>query len=74
MIHKIGKATQSKKSKTTAKRKQSVKPTAPPVQPPSVNYRFLCTPARDRFKDIRSFRVIEERGFFAPQTFRKPGI
>ena len=60
---KKGNAPQSKKAKTTAKRKQPVKPTAPPVQPPSVNYRFLCTPARNRFKDIRSFRVIQERGF-----------
>jgi len=67
-----GKAPQPKKAKTTAKRKQPVKPTAPPAQPPSVNYRFLCTPARDRFKDIRSYRVIQERGFLLPKVLGNP--
>jgi len=67
-----GKPSQSKKAKTTAKRKQPVKPTAPLVQPPSINYHFYDTPTRDRFKEIRSFRVIQERGFLLHKLLGNP--
>jgi len=69
---KKGKAPQNKKAKTASKRKPPVKPTAPPAQPPSVNHRFLITPARDRFKEIRSYKVIQERGFLLEKLFGKP--
>ena len=69
---KKGKGPQSKKAKTIAKRKQPVKPIAPPAQPPSINYRFHDTPARDRFKEIRSFRVIQERGFLLHKLLGNP--
>jgi len=58
---KKGKASQSKKAKIASKHKPPVKLTAPPAQPPSVNHCFLTGPARDRFKEIRSYRVIQER-------------
>jgi len=70
--HKKGKAPQSKKAKTASKRKPPVKPTAPPAQPPSVNHRFLTGPARDRFKEIRSYRVIQERGFLLHKLLGNP--
>jgi len=69
---KKGKAPQSKKVKTAAKRKQPVKPTAPPTQIPSVNHRFLTGPARDRFKEIRSYRVIQGRGFLLHKLLGNP--
>jgi len=67
-----GKAPQSKKAKTTAKRKQSVKPTAPPAQVPSVYHCFLTCPARDRFKEIRRYRLIQERGFLLHKLLGNP--
>jgi len=69
---KKGKTPQSKKAKTTAKRKQPVKPTAPLAQPPSINYRFHDTPTRDRFKEIKSFRVIQEKGFLLHKLLGNP--
>jgi len=69
---KKGKGPKTKKSKTTAKRKQPVKPTAPLAIPPSITYRFHDTPARDRFKEIRSYRVIPERGFLLPKLLGNP--
>jgi len=59
---------QTKKAKTTSKRKQPVKPTAAAPQPPSVNHCFLTTPAKDCFKDIRGYRVIQERAFLLKKT------
>jgi len=69
---KKGKALQNKKAKTASKRKPPVKPTAPPAQPPSVNHRFLTTPTRDLFKEIRSYRVIQEWGFLLEKLFGNP--
>ena len=69
---KKGKAPQAKKPKTTAKRKQPVKPTAPPAVPPTLAYRFHDIKARDRFKEIRSYRVIPERGFLLPKLLGNP--
>jgi len=69
---KKGKAPQSKKAKTASKRKPPVKPTAPLAQAPSVNHHFLTGPTRDRFKEIISYRVIQERGFLLHKLVGKP--
>ncbi|KEH26646.1 hypothetical protein MTR_6g065960 [Medicago truncatula] len=52
----------SKKAKTVPKRKQPVKPSPNTEPPPSVHLRFYNNAARDRFKDIRGYRVTPERG------------
>jgi len=69
---KKGKAPQSKKAKTASKRKPPVKPTAPLAQAPSVNHRFLTGPTQDCFKEIRSYRVIQERGFLLHKLLGNP--
>jgi len=69
---KKGKTHQSKKAKIVSKRKQPVKPTAATPQPPSINHRFLTTLARDRFKEIQVFRVIQEREFLLPKLLGNP--
>ena len=62
---KKGKAQQTKKAKTASKHKPPVKPTA--AAPPTINKCFLTTPARDRFKEIRGFRVTQGRAFLLPK-------
>jgi len=57
---KKGKAPQSKKAKTVSKCK------------PSVNHHFLTSPARDRFKEIRSYKAIQERGFLLHKLLGNP--
>jgi len=37
-----------------------------------VNHCFLNDQARERFKDIRHFRVIQERGFDLPKLLTNP--
>jgi len=62
----------TKKAKAACKRKPPVKPTAAAPQPPTINQRFLTTPAKDRFKEIRGFRVIQERAFLVPKLLANP--
>ncbi|AES79642.1 hypothetical protein MTR_7g070630 [Medicago truncatula] len=62
----------SKKAKPTPKRQQPVKPNPNAPPPPSVNHRFNNNAARDRFRDIRGYRVIPERGFDFPKLISNP--
>jgi hypothetical protein len=63
---------QTKKSKTAPKRKQPVKPNPAAVPPPSVNQRFYKEQAKDHFKDIKHFQVIQERGFNLRKLLANP--
>jgi len=58
---------QTKKAKAAPKHKQPVKPNPTAAPPPSVNQRFLNEHAHDYFKDIRHYRVIQERAFDLPK-------
>jgi len=62
----------TKKAKIVPKRKQLVKPNPNAAPPPSVNHRFYNDAARDRFKDIRHYRVIQKRGFDFPKLISNP--
>jgi len=69
---KKGKNQQSKQAKTASKHKPPVKPTAAAPPPPTINQRFLTTPTRDRFKEIRGYRVIQERAFLLEKLLANP--
>jgi len=62
----------TKKAKTASKRKKPVKPTVAAPQPPSVNQHFLTTPAKDCYKEIRGFRVIQERALLLAKLLANP--
>jgi len=62
----------SKKAKTVPKRKPPVKPNPNTAPPSSVNHQFYNNAARDRFKDIRGYRVIPERGFDFTKIISNP--
>lgn len=56
-------AKRAKHTKTTAKHKPPTKPRTVVEPPPSINFRFLNNVARDRFKEIKHYRVVQERVF-----------
>lgn len=62
----------SKKTKVAPKRKQPPKPNPNAPPPPSVNMRFYNEAARERFKAIRAYRVIPERGFEFSKLISNP--
>jgi len=62
----------TKKAKIVPKHKQLVKLNPNATPPPSVKHRFYNDAARDRFKDIRQYRVIQERGFDFPKLIFNP--
>jgi len=57
-----------KKAKTT----NTYKPRTMPEPPPSVTARFLNNQVRDYFKNIKSYRVIQEKIFDVPKLVRNP--
>ena len=63
---------QAKKAKALPKRKQPVKPKATNEPPLLVNARFFNNQARDRFREIKGYRVIQERGFNVPKLVGNP--
>jgi len=66
----------AKKAKTTTSnaRKPPAKPQTMPEPPPSLSARFLNTQACDRFKEIKTYRVIQERAFNLPKLIGNPKI
>jgi len=72
MVDTRNKQKATKKAKTTNPCKQPVKPKPTNEPPPSANHIFLNSQARDRFKDVKNFRVIQERVFLLPKLLGNP--
>lgn len=62
----------AKKAKTTNPRKSLTKPRTIPEPPPSLTTRFLNNAARHHFKEIKTYRVIQERAFNLTKLVHNP--